>query len=64
MNDLGQRVYYNTFPKIKLTTKIIDWIRANSVVMSTVVMFPSSVESPEFVGQPSDFHVLKNNFSS
>jgi len=36
----------------------------NSVVMSTVVMFPSSVESLEFVGNPSDSLVLKNNFSS
>ena len=34
----------------------------NSVVMSPVAMFPSSVESLEFVGHASDFHVLKNNF--
>jgi len=36
----------------------------NSVVMITVVIFPSSVESVEFAGHPSDFHVLKNSFSS
>jgi len=34
----------------------------NSVVMSTAVMFPSSVESHDFVGHPSDFHVLKTIF--